>query len=804
MSSRYAERERAWEAHKNRIFQDVIKEGIPKMITWLDTIKRNTWEVKYGSVKSPISDDEFDLEVYPDTGKYAIILEWCIKNIPDYDYDKIPLPYNFVIPAKPNRPVQPAASIAASSVSAATDISTESILKWLKDPSRDENGESIEVALNEDSKYYKLYSSSFKYLYKQYNPLKTPLTKELYKKIQQRLPITHIYDFQIKETDISVDTIYTYDHLMMKCISDNKISLTDKEAVDYKFFIEEYDIFEEIYLRIDRLLKNPITQTNDISTLLLSHLDTYMLYYFYGERLFEYVACIKSFDKKQLHQLGKTIEETYKNIEKDKIKIKLYNFIASKSTPSMYSADTLISKYKTLKHFSQGTFFAVVLREEVFASKNNEEIFNFLKTAIYDISELYEEAKIDVDEYLPISEDETVAPPLFPSPPAINNDITRYNMIMAQIKEIKSKNQGKYPRKSYSPESPDRDFSAIKKKAFSTSPKKFVKEDLYYELEEYKKRLAAFDNPEFKAMLNEHKTKTKNYKVSVQKYESDVKKYKKDVLGKSSPPKKDVLGKSSPPNLKKSSMREERLKCVNDKDPITQEAFDDMSQKKLDNMTKIITNITTSDNKKEKIVTCYDTIPLYNYILSCYYKNIVPENIGMGRGSLTIDNMNQVKRKIKHFTSNKTLPLIIIDNDKKSSDSKKNKKVFGKLIEIYIDTQENKRLANNISGFYEIKLRIKIGGIHFKIFDEKYNIIVPIISGDSERESREIPMITNIYDEILKKQKSGNLFVTNYFPYRRGREFIMRVPKFEQMLTNNSIDILIEARIRYYNDLILM
>lgn len=59
--------------------------------------------------------------------------------------------------------------------------------------------------------------------------------------------------------------------------------------------------------------------------------------------------------------------------------------------------------------------------------------------------------------------------------------------------------------------------------------------------------------------------------------------------------------------------------------------LEEMSDKKLDNLTKITTTISTSDNKKKSIITCYDTVSLYNYILECYNKGTEAFNIAMGR-----------------------------------------------------------------------------------------------------------------------------------------------------------------------------
>ena len=61
-----------------------------------------------------------------------------------------------------------------------------------------------------------------------------------------------------------------------------------------------------------------------------------------------------------------------------------------------------------------------------------------------------------------------------------------------------------------------------------------------------------------------------------------------------------------------------------------------------------------------KIVTqCYDTIPLYNYILDCNNKCDTPLNLKIGKIPLTQQQKVEVFKKIKFFTKQPTLEINI-------------------------------------------------------------------------------------------------------------------------------------------------
>ena len=100
------------------------------------------------------------------------------------------------------------------------------------------------------------------------------------------------------------------------------------------------------------------------------------------------------------------------------------------------------------------------------------------------------------------------------------------------------------------------------------------------------------------------------------------------------------------------SPRQKYIECdLNDNDPITQEQFSNMHFKKIKYLSKIKTTLPNG-----KIITkCYDTIPLYNYILDCNNKGIKPINIAQGKEPFDILQLDEVYKKIKFFTKQPTL-----------------------------------------------------------------------------------------------------------------------------------------------------
>ena len=215
-------------------------------------------------------------------------------------------------------------------------------------------------------------------------------------------------------------------------------------------------------------------------------------------------------------------------------------------------------------------------------------------------------------------------------------------------------------------------------------------------------------------------------------------------------PKFKKYAKSLSPSGK--SPRQKYIGCdLNDNDPITQEAFSDMHFKKIKYLSKIKTTL-----ENGKIITnCYDTVPLYNYILDCNNKCTFPINIAQGREPFDILQLDEVYKKIKNFTKKPTL--------KRDIDT--SHKIF--LNTLYVDHGDFRYGFP----FYTIFATIIIGSIPFPISHDNYNywqggmlkiIEAPIISRDDILFEDTSDNTALLIEQGVKK---GSLLKVNNYPY---------------------------------------
>jgi hypothetical protein len=187
------------------------------------------------------------------------------------------------------------------------------------------------------------------------------------------------------------------------------------------------------------------------------------------------------------------------------------------------------------------------------------------------------------------------------------------------------------------------------------------------------------------------------------------------------------------------SPRQKYIGCdLNDNDPLTLEKFSDMHFKKIKYLSKIKTKLPDG-----KIITlCYDTIPFYNYILDCKNKGNPPLNLKMGQVPLTIEQQNEVFKKIKFFTKQPTLKPNI------------NKKKFLKAK--YIEDIQAHLAPLTFRNFntYTVGTLINIGSINFHIIINYtlYNrhLLCKLHRG---------PIISNIFQSIPDENTSNETFL---------------------------------------------
>ena len=234
------------------------------------------------------------------------------------------------------------------------------------------------------------------------------------------------------------------------------------------------------------------------------------------------------------------------------------------------------------------------------------------------------------------------------------------------------------------------------------------------------------------------------------------------------------------------SPRQKYIGCdLNDNDPITQETLKDLHFKKIKYLSKIKT--TLSDGK---IVThCYDTIPLYNYILDCNNKGDIPLNLAIGKVPLTQQQKEEVFKKIKFFTKQPTLEINI--NTTKKYFLKANYKPSEHSEDHYTT--------------YDLYAQINIGSIDFNLSGNMAFIIhkAPIISRDDmlfEDTSDETVLL------IQKGMENGSLLRVNSYPYWKSDIFTIRIRNDKILLlppftfsTRDSIQEL-EERTKVFNN----
>ena len=177
---------------------------------------------------------------------------------------------------------------------------------------------------------------------------------------------------------------------------------------------------------------------------------------------------------------------------------------------------------------------------------------------------------------------------------------------------------------------------------------------------------------------------------------------------------------------------------LSDNDPFTLESYADMHRKKIKYLSKIKTEI-----NGKTFVNCYDTVPIYNYVLSCKKSGNVPINFAVGREPFTEEHLKEIFKKIKYFTKRKTLEL--------DDSTYKNIRLVGALNEI----SQNE---------YSLLLKINIGTIQFPIFlnNEKFYILT------GEVTDKNTPYDDSSNKTIITIQKgfsNGKLLEQSHYPY---------------------------------------
>ena len=209
---------------------------------------------------------------------------------------------------------------------------------------------------------------------------------------------------------------------------------------------------------------------------------------------------------------------------------------------------------------------------------------------------------------------------------------------------------------------------------------------------------------------------------------------------------------------------------VNDIDPYTQEKFSDMTPKKRKYSSDIIYK-----NGTQEYHYRFDTVSIYNYILKCIDVCEKPINF-FNRVELTDDNIDEICKKIKHFTKKPTYNL--------SSEIKPLLVDCSKYYYNYLEFEwwedvKTEDLEKEIIGNINIYIAIKLGDIIFKIIEEDVLKLPIFNSNKSENISYDIV-------GLLQEKISEDVFISRrFFPYRKNKP-ILNLPAFPLGLNDNA------------------
>lgn len=179
--------------------------------------------------------------------------------------------------------------------------------------------------------------------------------------------------------------------------------------------------------------------------------------------------------------------------------------------------------------------------------------------------------------------------------------------------------------------------------------------------------------------------------------------------------KKSLDKKKYIENYKKYSIINKNIlkKCNNNVDPFTQQNFNNLSFKTINYLSQIKTN---------NIINCYDTVNLYNTILSNLVNRKETHNIAIGREPFTRQQYEEVFEKIKYFNKdNKNLLTyneIIEGNNYNHNRFSENKTVNKASYKHFF---EIKYIKSGLPRILDTKLKLV----------EKHNIYENIINSDN-------------------------------------------------------------------------
>ena len=237
-------------------------------------------------------------------------------------------------------------------------------------------------------------------------------------------------------------------------------------------------------------------------------------------------------------------------------------------------------------------------------------------------------------------------------------------------------------------------------------------------------------------------------------------------------------------NSNGSSYKEVEGYYKNDIDPYTQEEFSEMTPKKQKYTSDIIYK-----NGTQEYHYRFDTVSIYNYILKCIDVCEKPINF-FNRSELTDDDLDEICKKIKHFTKKPTYNLsseirpLLVDCSR----------YYDNCLEFeWWEDVKPEDKEKGIIGSINIYIAIKLGDIIFTIIEEDVLKLPIIFNSNNKYNKLSIDTL-----QLLQDKLSEDVFISRrFFPYRKNKP-ILNLPKFAFGLNDNADKTL--ERLKRYKD----
>jgi len=811
---------------EKEIFSKLEKKTDNSIYVWLDDIKKGA---PYVDAQLRVTNPLTKSKIYTNKdGAYPIIIKWCLANLKGYDFTGVPNIQNIIASN-----VSTAASNAAKVSTAVAKVSSKSpediilILKeWKENPTIDPyTGKQIDISIKDDSDYVELYQHTIDKLINHILINKSGPSKNAILSVQDCRYIKEIMPnihskVEIKDTNNNIiDTIY-YDYLFMKYFLASNIKIKTKTVSKYKYDGDYYkDIEPYLYLIIYDAINESFASIaiksqkiyNTTEELLKSHHLNLSRYQFGLYQLGRFVEklCVDIKNILYMHE---------SNISTEKINLAIFNKEVLKYMLSIAKLkSTNLDIRNELSHYYTNNYYNIVngtyvLKKEVINSNSNrnnpqnniyyiytqivEHIAkdnNICKTLIdaYDtILKLYGDNNIKntVFKYIkdPYNSNKGIEPPI-PIKAQLPIDLQRYKMLSTAKDAVKNSSK----------ERKLREYEEKWKKQLKEYEKK---KDIYDRIYEGKVSIKQnkwdgnlFNKPK---KLNKSEDNRPPPSVLFVKYSNKIKAF------------------TSASHINKSDSSN-KIDYVNDSDPYTQEMFEDMHPNKQ----KYSSDIVYLDHNNKAFHYRFDTVNIYNYILKCIENCKKPFNY-YTNSELTNDNLNEICKKIKHFTKKSTYNSYLdiralLDNCKYENHLALN----------YKQEYLQQHTSNPIIGYLKLSLNIDLGGILFKVINKLPRDLgmydnFPNQTNIINSEVLVMPLFTDyiydIYDEntyvypvhilleLQQKLPKGDILGTKYFPYRKnnldGHQWrtIMNIPKFDLNILDNA-DVAFE-KLKDYKD----